>query len=216
MVSDTPMASVMDRLRLLLTRRGDTWWDIGMILDEIATHSLAGLSFDRFVAIAEIDLGLSKSDAWRYRRVAHKFSRETAMRFGPFRLDLLLEYLDIAPSAGCVVDVLHVDIVTGDDGRVVPFSEISEEELVDAIQFVREQQATGHPYIPQEVEAARERLAAALSEVAPEVRVKIHTEMADGPDDLSLMLVGINPSNAVAVGNALVVEGEIMANEAMM
>jgi hypothetical protein len=210
-----PLSLMTDRLRLLATRREEMWWDIGLLLDEVATRALAPLlGFDDFAAYANDVLGVSKAEARQLRRVAHHFSRETALRFGAERLDLLLQYLEAAPSVHWAIDVLRVEILlrTGREDIVVPFTEISEEDLRKAVRSAKRRRTTTDPAIPADVAAERDRLADALASDVEDgnVRVKVH-HAATGGDEFSLSVIGIDPFNMREVGKALVTEGKALA-----
>jgi hypothetical protein len=210
--SKAPLATMTDRLRLLATRSEEMWWEIGVLLDEIAARGLVPLSFDDFAAFAATEVGLPKADALRFRRVSHHFSREMAMRFGAARLDMLLQYLDAAPSAHYALDLLRIEVIVRIDGEdvAVLFSEISDEDLAHAVRSAKRRRTTSDPSIPPDVAAERDRLADALAGEAPDVRVKVH-HTAGGVDDYSLSLTGIDPFNMAAVGKVLLAEGKVLA-----
>jgi len=210
-----PLSLMTDRLRLLATRREEMWWDIGLLLDEVATRALAPLlGFDDFASYATDVLGVSKAEARQLRRVAHHFSRETALRFGAERLDLLLQYLEAAPSVHWAIDVLRVEILlrTGREDIVVPFTEISEEDLRKAVRSAKRRRTTTDPAIPADVAAERDRLADALAGEVEDgiVSVKVH-HAATGSDEFSLSVIGIDPFNMREVGKVLVAEGKALA-----
>lgn len=204
-----------DRLRLLAMRQGEMWWDIGVLLDEVALRELApALGYDDFAAYAHGVLGVSKAEARQLRRVAHHFSRETALRFGAERLDLLLQYLQASPTSQDTIDVLRVQIIvrSGKQESAVPFPEISEEDLRRAVRSAKRRRTTSDPAVPADVAAERDRLADALAEAIDEgnVQVKVH-HTATGGEEFSLSLTGIDPFNMQEIGRVLVAEGKVLA-----
>lgn len=213
--SQEPLSLMTDRLRLLATRKEEMWWEIGLLLDELALRGMVlPLGFDDFAAYAQAQLGLSKTEAIQFRRVAHHFSRETALRFGAPRLDLLLQYLEATPSTQCAVDVLRAEVlVRKDEGEVaIPFTEISEEDLVRAVRSAKRRRTTTDPAIPADVAAERDRLADAIAAEVPGGHVKVKVHHLVGVGDLySLSLSGIDPFNMAAVGKVVLEEGEVLA-----
>jgi len=201
-----------DRLRLLATRSDNMWWEIGELLDEISMRGMLPPAFENVAVFAEAEIGLSATAALRFRRVAHHFSRDTAMRFGARHLDLLLQYLDAMPKVCSVIDVLRLDIVVRVDGNdvLMPFSETSEEDMADAVWRARQRQSTVDSLIPPEVAESRDRLANALAVAAPNVRIKVHHDVSEGLDEFSLAVVGIDPFTATSVGKAIVAEGKVL------
>jgi hypothetical protein len=212
--SQEPLSLMTDRLHLLATRKEEMWWEIGLLLDELALRGLVlPHGFDDFAAFAQAELGLTKAEAIQFRRVAHHFSRETALRFGAPRLDLLLQYLEATPRTQCAVDVLRVEILLRkEEGEVaVPFPEISEEELVRAVRSAKRRRTTTDPAVPADVAAERDRLADAIAAEVPggHVKVKVHLLVGVG-DVYSLSLTGIDPFNMAAVGKVVLEEGEAL------
>ncbi len=214
-VSTQDSLSLMtDRLRLLATRHDEMWWDIGVVLDEVALRELApALGYNDFTAYAQAELGLSKAEAKRIRRVAHHFSRETALRFGAERLDLLLQYLEAAPSSYFATDVLRVEVLVreGREDKAIPFPEIAEEDLRKAARSAKRRKTTTNPAIPPDVAVARDRLADSIGEGVedPRARVKVH-HTTSGQEEFSLSIIGIDPFNMQQVGKVLVAEGKAL------
>lgn len=210
------LSLMADRLRLLSTRQGEMWWDIGVLLDEVATRDLAAaLGHDDFAGYAHQVLGISKAEARQLRRVAHHFSRETALRFGVERLDLLLQYLEATPNTHFAIDVLriHVLVRTGREDLAVPFPDISAEDLRRAVRSAKRRRTTTDPIIPADVAAERDRLADAIGDELGDgnVKVKVH-HTTTGGDEFSLSLTGIDPFNMHQVGKVLVAEGKVLAH----
>ncbi|MCU0690930.1 MAG: hypothetical protein MUF54_05960 [Polyangiaceae bacterium] len=197
-----------------MTRSAETWWDIGLLLDEVHSRGLAEAEgHDDYVAYASRELGLDEVEVRRLRRVAHHFSRETALRFGAARLDLLLAYLESSNRLCSVLDPMRIEIpvrsLTGDDVDV-PFSEATDEDLRMATR-----QAGAHvrvdALIPAAVEATRATLAAALRAVGGmRIQVKVH-ESTMGGEAYSLAVLGVDPFNMLAVGQVLVNQGRTLA-----
>lgn len=211
-----PLSLMTDRLRLLSTRQAEMWWDIGLLLDEVATRELApALGYDDFASYAHAEIGISKAEARQLRRVAHHFARETALRFGAERLDLLLSYLEAAPNAHWAIDVLRIAIQvrTGKDDVAIPFTEISVEELQRAVRSAKRRRTTTDALIPEDVAAVRDRLADTVATRIAEgnVRVKVHHE-ASGANEFSLSITGVDPFNMVQVGEVLVAEGKALGS----
>ncbi len=211
-----PLSLMTDRLRMLSTREAEMWWDIGVLLDEVATRELAPMfGFDDFATYAHSELGIPKTRARQLRRVAHHFSRETALRFGAARMDLLLAYLEATPNAKWALDVLRIEILvrSGKDELSIPFTEISEEDLQRAVRSAKRRRTTTDPTIPEDVAAARDRLADVISSRVQDsnIRVKVH-QKASGGEEFSLSITGIDPFNMGEVGKVLVAEGRAFAN----
>jgi hypothetical protein len=204
--------TMIDRLRLLATRREEMWWEIGVLLDEIASMRLFPAPFEDFAQFAEAEIGLTRADAIKLRRVARTFSREISMRFGADRLDLLLQYLEASPRSYCAVDILRLEVlVHTTDGKDVsiPFTEISDKDLSQAVRTIDRERAMIDPSIPRDVAAERDRLAVTLAGVAPQVRVRVHRS-GEGIGDYSLALAGVDPFNMEAVGKVLMAEGKAL------
>lgn len=213
--ASSTMSTLTDRLRLLATRRDEMWWEIGVLLDEIATRGIVPHSFSSFAEFAESTIGLPADSATLFRRVSHHFSRESAIRFGANRLSLLLDYLEASPIAHNAIDILRVEVFVEDvDGlATVPFVDMSEADLAEAVWATRQREASSVPAIPAAAAVARDRLANTLAADAPNVRVKVHHEIADGTDEFSLSIVGIDPFNASTIATVLAEQSKTMTDD---
>lgn len=205
-----------DRLRLLLTRRAEMWWDIGKLLDEVATMGLApSLGFQDFTAYAHRVHGIAPSEAKKLRRIAHHFSRETALRFGADRLELLLDYVEASERTHWAFDPLQVQVAVpgrSTTGVPVTFADATDEDLRRAVRAAKRGMSPMDDLTPLDVVAERDRLGEAIAAGVADkhIRVKIH-QSTTLTDEYSLAVVGLNPFNMVEVGKALVAEGRALA-----
>ncbi len=211
------LSLVTDRLRLLATRRTEMWWDIGQILDEVATRMLSqNLGYANYAAYAREVLGIDAAEARRLRRVAHHFSREVALRFGTERLDLLLSYLEASPDTHWAIDPLRVELRCSSDAADtrIAFSEASADDVRRALRAARRRLASNDAHFPPDVASLRDRLSravAALGRDAPSV--KVHRDVGR-PEEYALAVVGLDPENMVDVGRVLVQMGKTLARAA--
>jgi hypothetical protein len=202
------LSVITDRLRLLATRRGEMWWDIGLLLDEIATRGLAAdLGYADYGAYAKATFGIEAGEAHRLRLAAHHFGRDTALRAGVDKLASLLGYLDACPRAPCVLDLLRLEIpVALADGTLAwrSFEEASADELDAAARLVQSRAEAAEPRADPALAALRARVQRALSgALGPEApRVRLHCELAC-PERVSLALVGLGPRAAARIAKAL-------------
>lgn len=202
------LAVITDRLRLLATRRRDMWWDIGRLLDEIDRSQLARvLGFGSTASFAHRTAGIQPSEARKLQRVAHCFSRDTAMRFGLDKLDLLLQILDASRETTCGLDPLRVEIPSSRaDGTIakVPFNEATISDLTRALRSIRRRCTDDDRRLPIEVsrmfDAVEKGLRAALGKRAP--RVKIFDPPGE-PNAFRLAIVDLDPATLRVVGRAL-------------
>jgi|GEM_PF-733322 len=209
------LALVTDRLRLLATRSSEMWWEIGQVLDEVATRMLSqNLGYPDYTAYAHEVLGIDGAEARRIRRVAHHFSRDVALRFGAERLDLLLAYLEASPDTHWAIDPLRVELCcTADAGRSrITFSEATVDDVRRAVRAARRGRASHDKRFPADVASVRDRLAKALATLGKEApQAKIHRDVGR-PEEYSLAVVGIDPANMVGVGQVLVQLGKALAS----
>jgi hypothetical protein len=212
--SKDALSLMTDRLRILAAHKDEMWWEIGQFLDVIAQQGLATpLGYDNFAAYAHANIDITKDEAVLFRRVAHHFAHETASRFGATKLDLLLQYLEAMPKCQCTIDVLRVHIVVRDNNEEfpIPFTEISEEDLIQAVRSAKRRRATTDPRIPKDVAAVRDRLSDVITKKVSgrEVQVKVHQSVG-ADDDYSLCLSGLDPFNMRAVGELITEEGAVL------
>lgn len=211
------LSLVTDRLRLLATRRTEMWWDIGQILDEVATRMLSqNLGYRDYTAYAREVLGIDAAEARRLRRVAHHFSREVALRFGTERLDLLLSYMDASPDTHWAMDPLRVELCCSSDaaGTRIAFSEASADDVRRAVRSAQRRLASTDAHFPPDVASLRDRLSRAVAALAHDApRVKVHRDVGR-PEEYALAVVGLDPENMVGVGQVLVEIGKNLARAA--
>jgi hypothetical protein len=208
------LALVTDRLRLLATRSSEMWWEIGQALDEVATRMLSqNLGYPDYAAYAHEVLGIDAAQARRIRRVAHHFSREVALRFGAERLDLLLDYLEASPDTHWAIDPLRVELYcTADAGRSrIAFAEATVDDVRRAVRSARRGRASHDKRFPADVASVRDRLAKALAALGKQApQAKIHRDVGR-PEEYSLAVVGVDPSNMARLGHVLVQLGKTLA-----
>lgn len=204
------VSMVLDRLSLLATRKDDMWWEIGCALDEVAVRGFyASLGFGDWLSFAQEHVGLSCDEAISFRRVARFFSRETAVRFGVGKLELLLQYLERCPSSEPVVDLLRVKIAVHLEGEqvLVPFVNITHEQLVQALQEVACGCSCYATDVPTDVLTELEWTHEAMCrDGLGQVVVKVHHSIGQH-DSYSLVISGVEPCNMAEVGRVLMERG---------
>lgn len=203
-----PLAVITDRLRLLATHRSETWWDIGSLLDVVAT-TIPGVR--DFASYAHRVLGIERAQARRYRRIASLFSRDVAMRFGIERLELLLDIVNASHEARRVLDPLRIQVLSKlPDGsrQEVPFPEATVEDLRYTLRVLSRRNAAGDRKFEPSSAVLRDALEAALKEAllrkAPRVRIEADLTRARGSE---LCLSGLHPDDLETVGKLLVSAG---------
>jgi hypothetical protein len=192
------------RLQKDVARNG---WQIGRRLAQVVAmelHTAGG--FDTVAAYAEEVLGIARSTAFRYMRVAQTFSETAAATFGIDRLDGGLAYIAKTPEDETPSDLPTLAIrVPRDDGTVEerPFAEVTVRELGRAT--AREAQRTGRArkkeaslltHAPQLAEANRALDAA----VGPADAARAEVNLRDDAGDV---LVDIRGVPRVRAGEAL-------------
>ncbi|HQP36978.1 MAG TPA: hypothetical protein PLI95_17460 [Polyangiaceae bacterium] len=203
-----PLSVIADRLKLLATHPAETWWDIGSLLDTVATSP--GVA--DYAAFARRVAGIDRTDARRMRSVAHVFSRDLALRFGLDKLELLLQVVDASREACHVIDPLRVHVLRKGPGRssdVVPFAEASLDDLRFTLRILVRRRAVGDRRFDRAVAALRDELDASLVQMlarkAP--RVRIGANLARSLDG-NLCLSDIRPEDLEAVGKVLIAVGK--------
>jgi hypothetical protein len=193
-----PAEIIIDRLRLLATRKQDTWWDIGVLLNELALRSKSA-SANPISPTLRRQLGISPQQMRTWQTLAQRFPRSVAMRIGPERLGLLLDYLEQLPLAATWADPTRADIIVNDTD-VLSFDEASDADLKQAQKHVSQncQKFLGDIVVTQR--KIQDRLASLLPDHAPSVKVQ-GTGLCQSDNQLSIL--GIAPENLESVGRAL-------------
>jgi hypothetical protein len=205
------LSVITDRLKLLATRKLELWWDIGCLLDAMATQGLAGGAGVRdWAARAKQIMGVERSEALRLRRIANLFSRELAMRFGIEKLELLVKLVETLPEAPPLMDPLRVEVLSLRDGAIVPvtFAECTAEDLRFTIKLVSGHKTTADVRfgpLGEVRDALDKALRKAMSRKAPKVKI----ECTHAPRQ-SIALVDVDPAELDALGRALVAHAKTM------
>lgn len=204
--SPDPLTVITDRLKLLATRKAEMWWDIGCLLDAMATRGVVGSAGIRdWAAHAEKTVGIERSEARRFRRIANLFSRDFAMRFGADKLELLVKLVETSHEMPPVLDPMRLEVLSQrEDGstRVVTFAECTVDDLRFTIKRTAGRKTSGDSRFGQLGEA-RDALDAALRRSLGRRAPKVKLECAHAPGQC-LSLVGLEPTQIEAVGRALV------------
>lgn len=187
-----PSEIIADRLRLLATRKQDTWWDIGELLNELSSRAKIGSAWALSPPLRR-ELEISPKQVRTWQLLAQRFRRDLAMRAGPERLALLLDYLEELPVAASWSDPLHAQIVVNDH-RVISFNEAS---LADLKQAKKHAIQTSQKLMG----ALQKRLNELLSDQSPIVKLQGTTLSQSQPPLLSIS--GIDPDSLDSLGRVL-------------
>lgn len=200
-----PLAVITDRLRLLATHRSETWWDIGSLLDVVATKIPSVRDFSTY---AHQVVGIERADARRFRRIATLFSRDVSMRFGIEKLELLMDIVNASHEARRVLDPLRIQVLSklpDNTRQEVPFPEATIDDLRYTLRVLSRRLAAGDRKFEPSSAALRDALEAALEDAlprkAPRVRVEADLTRARGTN---LCLSGLRPEDLEVVGKVLV------------
>lgn len=204
-----PLAVITDRLRLLATHPTETWWDIGSLLDVVATK-VPGVR--DFASYAHRAVGLDRSEARRFRRIATLFSRDVAMRFGIEKLELLMDIVNASHEARRVLDPLRIQVLSklpDNTRQEVSFPEATLEDLRYTLRVLSRRSAAGdrkfEPSSAQLRDALESALQQAIPRKAPGVKIEADLTRARGTN---LCLNGIRPEDLEAIGKVLVTAGK--------
>ena len=203
--------SVMtDRLKVLATRREDLWWDIGCLLDAMATRGFAGnVGVRDYASYAHKVVGIERAEARRLRRVAQLFSREVAVRFGLEKLELLLQLIDALQDAPPVVDPMRIEVFSHKgDGAVqaIPFSESTVEDLRFTIRALSGRSTSGDPRFGPGLGELRDKLENALKRTLARKAPRVRIERDPANPRAGLALCGVSPETLEAVGRVLIAQ----------
>jgi len=201
------VAVITDRLKLLATRKAEMWWDIGCLLDAMATR---GTGIRDWAAHAQKVIGIDRREARRIRRIASMFSREIAMRFGIEKLELLVKLVEALPDVPPVMDPLRVEVISLHDRAVVPvtFAESTTDDLRFTVKLLSGRKTASDARFGQmgEVRDALEKaLRKALGRKAPKVKVEsVHDARQ------CMALIDMDPGELDAVGRTLIAQAKTM------
>jgi len=212
------LSVITDRLKLLATRRVEMWWDIGCLLDAMATRGFArGVGIRDYASYAEKVVGIERGEARRLRRISSLFSRELCLRFGLEKLELLVQLMESCYEVSPVLDPMRMEVLSErPDGTVqmIPFAESSVDDLRYSIRVMARLPSCGDRRFGPELGALRdaldEALYGSLRRKAP--RVKIERDPGKAPGRLALL--ELHPGAIEAVGRVLVSFGRAMSRAA--
>jgi uncharacterized protein YidB (DUF937 family) len=199
------LSVITDRLKLLATRKTELWWDIGCLLDAMATQGVAGATGRDWAARAQQIMGIDRSEARRMRRISSLFSRELAMRFGIEKLELLVKLVETLPEAPPVMDPLRVEVLSHrEDGTTMPvtFAECTLDDLRFTIKITAARKTAGDVRfgpLGEVRDALDKALRKAMARKAP--KVKLEGTHVDRP---CLSLIDLDPGDLDVVGRALI------------
>lgn len=200
-----PLSVITDRLRILATHQAETWWDIGGLLDLVATTIPSVRDFSSY---AQRVIGIERAQARRYRRIATLFSRDVAMRFGIEKLELLLDIVNASHEARRVLDPLRVQVLSklpDDTRQELPFPEATVDDLRYTLRILSRRSATGDRKFEPSSAMLRDALESSFEETlprkGPRVRIEADLTRARGTN---LCLSGLRPEDLEAVGRVLV------------
>jgi hypothetical protein len=209
------LAVITDRLKLLATRRVEMWWDIGCLLDAMATRGFArGVGVKDYAAYAEKVVEIPRGDARRLRRIAHLFSREVAMRFGLEKLELLVQLVECCHRASSVVDPMRVEVLSlREDATVqaIPFAECTADDLRFSMREMARALASDDPRCRAAAGPLRDALDSALRSALGRKAPKVKVESDPNPTSGSLALFNLAPDTLEAVGKVLIAQGRLRA-----
>ena len=204
------VAVITDRLKLLATRKAEMWWDIGCLLDAMATR---GAGIRDWAAHAQNVIGIDRGEARRIRRIATMFSREFAMRYGIDKLELLVKLVEALPEVPPVMDPLRVEVISLRDGVVFPvtFAECTTDDLLFTIKLLSGKKTAGDARFGQlgEVRDALDKsLRKALARKAPKVKVERAHDAKQ-----RIALIDMDPGELEAVGRTLIAQAKTMRKD---
>jgi hypothetical protein len=212
------LAVITDRLKLLATRRVEMWWDIGCLLDAMATRGFArGVGIRDYASYAEKVVGIQRLEARRLRRIAHLFSRDVSMRFGVEKLELLVQLVESCYEASPITDPMRVEVYSPrPDGTIqaIPFSECTVDDLRFSIRLMARERSCGDGRFGPEVGALRDEIEAALKTALKRNAPKVKLECDPGKATGHLALLDLQPEAFEAVGRVLLAFGRARAHTA--
>jgi hypothetical protein len=213
------LAKIEARIRSLLRGAEDHAWQVGRLVDKIATeqlHVAAGhTSLDQYL---DGRFSQGYSTLRRFRRVALAFERDTVRKHGATKLDAGLRYLSATKGkAAPPTDVLAMTVRVPTDGAskqlaTVAFRDATPTQLEAAIAAAR---ARPEPHDEETLRAAKRiqsqvQVAVAAPEGtyrhAPLVRVKPHPTNAG---QVRIDLLGIDGDDLDRIAEALLPLGAV-------
>jgi hypothetical protein len=212
------LAVITDRLKLLATRRVEMWWDIGCLLDAMATRGFAqGVGIRDYASYAEKVVGIKRIEARRLRRISHLFSRDICLRFGIEKLELLVQLVEGCYEASPVIDPMRVEVFSPrPDGTIqeIPFSECTLDDLRFSIRMMARQRSCGDGRFGPEVGALRDEIEGALQRALKRKAPKVKLECDPGKAPGHLALFDLQPDALETVGRVLTAFGRKWARPA--
>ena len=206
------LVRVETRMRALLARGEATAWDVGRLIDEVATRGLHHA--EKFTTLEEwADARFLQGWATlkRYRRVAKAFTRATTKKHGTWKLALGLQYIEATPEHEKPGEiprlVVRVPTKSGKAMDPIPFAACKPKDLERAIEAALAKPDAYDGVAEANAKRARTEAQAAVASPrdqhlhAPLVRAHPHPEH---PELVRYDVVGIDEQDLGRVARALV------------